>query len=162
MQEQNSLSSIEQAMLVVTLNQDNIDDNQVAECFIDMIRRQCQIFDDNGPISLAAINSNRQLVISGTKKALKIWWARLLTQKLLSEQVTIRWLPKVHVAFHSPLMDQAAKSFYECSALILKEGQATRPIYPVIGNLTAEPVLRVVLPFHHDLFLCRSIIPICK
>jgi [acyl-carrier-protein] S-malonyltransferase len=87
----------------------------------------------NAPRDLAAANYNSpgQVVLSGTVEALdraEIEAKRLGAKKLVRLQVS--------AAFHSPLMEGAARLLNEA----LERVAIARPAYPVYANVTAAPV----------------------
>jgi [acyl-carrier-protein] S-malonyltransferase len=88
--------------------------------------------------SCSAFNSSVQLVISGAESEVE------KIEDLLSQipkiMMMMQRLKKVSCAFHSPLMQRAAKRFRnEARSLLLQTVNFKSSTTPVISNVTAEP-----------------------
>jgi [acyl-carrier-protein] S-malonyltransferase len=90
----------------------------------------CERASRAGVIVAANFNSPGQVVVSGEPDALD-------RAAELAEAAHGRTLPlRVSGAFHSPLMDDAARAF----AGLVAEAPVSSPQIPVVANATAEPV----------------------
>ena len=79
-------------------------------------------------ISLAAVNSHHQVVLSGDREALES-----VVEEMKSEGVSAKWLQVSH-AFHSPLMDPMLSEFAEiCGQVTYSPAKLS-----VISNLSGE------------------------
>ncbi len=96
---------------------------------ISQIRGICEKSSPLGIVQIANINSPTQIVITGDEKAVQG------ASKLASEAGAQRVIPlPVHGAFHSPLMDSAAKRMKD----VLKDVQIRTPNIGFINNADAE------------------------
>lgn len=90
----------------------------------------CERASRAGVIVAANFNSPGQVVVSGEPDALD-------RAADLAEAAHGRTLPlRVSGAFHSPLMDDAARAFAD----LVAEAPVSSPQIPVVANATAEPV----------------------
>lgn len=96
---------------------------------IDIIR---EILNDaDNPCDIANINSNNQIVLSGSSKGIDE------TKELLKNYKTVEL--KVSAPFHSRLMVPAANKL----KVILENANILKPEYPVYSNVTARPYASV-------------------
>jgi len=102
-----------------------LSDEQVAEV--------CRRAAEAGVVVPANYNSPGQVVVSGEERALE----RALEEvrRLRGRAIPLR----VSGAFHSPLMDDAARAF----ARLVSEAPLNRPRIPVVANASAELVTDV-------------------
>ena len=98
----------------------------------EVIRNLCASVDNE--ISVAAINSPRQIVISGPKDSLPEA-VRLVQMKGARRIIPLR----VSYACHSPLMKTASEGLRD----IISQFTFQKASVPVVANLTAQPVTEV-------------------
>ncbi|MET7904987.1 thioester reductase domain-containing protein [Streptomyces sp. NPDC005355] len=85
---------------------------------------------DGGPVSLAAVNGERETVLSGAADAIDRIAARLDGRGIRARRL------RVSHAFHSPLVEPSLAELRAAASRI----RFTAPRIPVISNLTGEPV----------------------
>lgn len=96
------------------------------------LQQICAEVDDAGTVVVANENSPGQLVLSGNSDAVA------QAMELAREHGAKRVMPlKVSAAFHSPLMTDAAQGL---AVAIGEVAEVHQPRWPVISNITAEPL----------------------
>ena len=92
---------------------------------------QLQAICEANGVDMANLNSAEQIVISGSKEGIEA------AQKAAEEGGARRVVPlTVSAAFHSSLMDPAVPGMRTA----LESASISAPTYPVIGNVTAQPL----------------------
>ena len=92
---------------------------------------QLQAICEANGVDMANLNSAEQIVISGSKEGIEA------AQKAAEEGGARRVVPlAVSAAFHSSLMDPAVPGMRTA----LESASISAPTYPVIGNVTAQPL----------------------
>ncbi len=92
---------------------------------------QLQAICEANGVDMANLNSAEQIVISGSKEGIEA------AQKAAEEAGARRVVPlTVSAAFHSSLMDPAVPGMRTA----LESASISAPTYPVIGNVTAQPL----------------------
>ena len=92
---------------------------------------QLQAICEANGVDMANLNSVEQIVISGSKEGIEA------AQKAAEEGGARRVVPlTVSAAFHSSLMDPAVPGMRTA----LESASISAPTYPVIGNVTAQPL----------------------
>lgn len=96
----------------------------------DTVEAVCRHARDEGTVVLANFNSPEQIVISGTVPAVK------RAAEIAKEKgARLAQVLQVSGAFHSPLMEPAAKALTSA----LRAADIRRPKIPVISNVTGQP-----------------------
>lgn len=90
----------------------------------------CQELIGEGIVVPANLNARGQVVVSGEVAAVRRF-AKVAKERGAKKVIEL----EVSAAFHSPLMEPAAAEFKET----LENTRLTRPSFPVISNVTAEP-----------------------
>ncbi len=96
----------------------------------DKVIELCQAAQNAGTLVAANFNSPGQVVVSGAPGALEE--AARLADASRGRSIRLR----VSGAFHSPLMDDAARVFAD----LVADAPIKSPAVPVVANATAEPV----------------------
>jgi len=96
----------------------------------DTVEAICQQARDEGTVVLANFNSPEQIAISGSVPAVK-----KAVEIAKEKGARLAQVLQVSGAFHSPLMEPAAKAL----AAALKSAEIQRPKIPVISNVTGRP-----------------------
>lgn len=110
------------------------------DAFVEFLQREL----DPAKAAIAAYNSPRQLVIAGTTDEIERLMS-LLRGPTAPGTASMRLMPGVQCAFHSPLMGEATRQFATQAERLLEAISRPRSLPPhttVISSVTAQPVAK--------------------